>query len=332
MAAASSRHHAGPPGYAALISDAGVYEDDSRVVFRVLGDRALQMLSGLVTADLEAASGDRAHPTLILTPKGKILADAVVVHFADEVWLDLPAAAWPGLEAHFGRYLPPRLARLERTEMRVVRIHGPRATEHERTDPVLASLNGPTYTDRDGSHWATATFRDGFAVRPPEGYDLYLPADTEVALDIEAVSDEAWNVWRIERGIAVFGSDFSDANLPQETDFVPERVSFAKGCYTGQETVARIHYRGRVNRHLRGLKTVGSPEYNEIQQGDKIWVDEKTVGEITSAGLSPVHGWIGLGYVRREIEPGTEVTLSKERESADMTIRAVVTSLPFLAP
>lgn len=332
MVAAFSDSHAGPPGYAALIADAAAYEDRSRIVFRVVGKQALKTLNGLVTADLLDASGNRAHPTLILTPKGKILADAIIVHFDDSVWLDVPAAAWPGLEAHFGRYLPPRLARLERSEISVVRIHGPRATEHERTDPILASLDGPTYTDRDGSHWVAASFRGGFAVRPPEGFDLYLPPGANHELGLDAVCDDAWNIWRIERGIAVFGADVSDANLPHETGFVAERVSFEKGCYTGQETVARTHYRGKVNRHLRGLRTVGPPEYNEIYPGDRIWVDDRVVGEITSAGLSPVHGWIGLGYVRREVEPGTEVTVSKEPVSDDLGIRATVTSLPFLAP
>jgi folate-binding protein YgfZ len=332
MAAAFSSLHAGPPGYGALIADAGAYEDPSRIVFRVLGENGLKMLHGLVTADLLGASGNRAHPTLILTPKGKILADAVVIHFDDVVWLDVPAAAWPGLEKHFKRYLPPRLARLERSDTRVVRIHGPRATERERTDPILASMNHPTYTERDGSHWVVARFRGGFAVRPPEGFDLYLPADANDDLGLEPVSDAAWNVWRIERGMPVYGADVSDANLPQETDFVPERVSFAKGCYTGQETVARIHYRGHVNRHLRGFLTIGPTEYNEIRPGDRVWADTKLVGEITSAGLSPVHGWIGLGYLRREIEPGAEVTVSGERVSEDMGIRATVIDLPFMAP
>ena len=187
MAAAFSSRHAGPPGYGALIADAGAYEDRSRIVFRVLGDQALKMLHGLVTADLLTAAGNRAHPTLILTPTGKIRADAVVIHFDDVVWLDVPAAAWPGLEKHFGRYLPPRLARLERSDTRVVRVHGPRATERERTDPILASMDHPTYTERDGSHWVAARFRGGFAVRPPEGFDLYLPADAHD--DLEHAAD-----------------------------------------------------------------------------------------------------------------------------------------------
>ena len=324
--------YASLPGYSALIADAGAYEDDSRVVFRVLGNQTLKTLNGLVTADLMAASGDRAFPTLILTPKGKILADAVIIHFADEVWLDVPVAAWPGLEEHFGRYLSPRLATLERSDMRVIRIHGPRATEHESTDPILASLNGPTYTDREGSRWVAGRFRGGFALRPPEGFDIYLPPDADHDLHLDPVSDEAWNIWRIERGISLFGTDFSDENLPQETDFVPERVSFAKGCYTGQETVARIHYRGHVNRHLRGLRTVGPPDYNQIHGGDRIWVGKKNVGEITSACLSPIHGWIGLGYVRREVETGARVVVGKKPGPADMSVCATVECLPFLAP
>lgn len=318
-----------PAGYEALTSDAGAYEDTSRLVFRAEGKKALEMLNAVVTADLLAASGDAAFPTFILTPKGRVLADAVVIHLGEEILLDVPAAAWPGLEKHFGVYMPPRFVKLEPADLRVVRIHGPWALNRERTNPVLASLNRPTYTQRDGSHYAVADFNDGFAVRLAEGFDLYLPLGSSHGLDVPEVSDETWEIWRIERGIPVYGRDLSTANLPQETGLVPEYVSFEKGCYTGQEVVARIHYRGHVNRHLWGIQVVGPPTGDQLHPGDQLTHDGKVVGTVTSAAMSPVHGWLGMGYVRREIELGTELIVRPPDEETDVPIFAIVTSLPI---
>jgi folate-binding protein YgfZ len=298
-------------------------------VFHVRGKKVFEMLSGLVTADLAAARGDAAFPTLILTSKGRILADAVVIRLGEEILLDVPKSAWPDLQAHFNVYLPPRFAQIEPAGLRVVRVHGPRATERERTNTILFAMNHPSYTARDGSHRAVSPFHGGFAVRLAEGFDLYLPPDQAHGLDFPTISDEAWEVWRIEHGIPLYGRDLSIENLPQETDFVPERVSFAKGCYTGQEVLARIHYRGHVNKHLRGIHVDGPATGVALKPGDELMVDRKTVGSITSGALSPTHGWIGLGYVRREVEPGTEVIVRRDGHDADIPLYATVTDLPF---
>jgi len=319
-----------PEGYNALTSDAGAYEDRTRLVFNVRGERALEILNGLVTADLVAAHGDVAFPTLILTPKGRVLADAVVIQSGEEILLDVPASAWSDLEAHFTTYMPPRFVQLEPSGLRVVRIHGPLATERERTDTVLFNMDHPVYTERDGSHRAVAPFRGGVAVRLAEGFDLYLPPDQAHGLDLPSVSDEAWEVWRIERGIPRFGQDLSRKTLPPETDLVAECVSFAKGCYTGQEVLARIHYRGHVNRHLRGIHVLESTTGFPLKAGDELVLDGKSVGSITSGALSPVHGWIGLGYVRREVEPGTEITVRRDGHESDIPLFATVKNLPFV--
>jgi len=318
-----------PEGYEALTSDAGAYEDASRLVFHVRGKRVPDMMNGLVTADLVSVHGDAAFPTLILTPKGRVLADAVVIRINGEILLDVPEAAWSELENHFSTYLPTRFAQLEPSGLRVVRVHGPRATERERTDPILFAMDHPVYTERDGSHRAVATFRGGFAVRLVEGFDLYLPSEQAHELDLPKVVDEAWEIWRIEHGIPLYGQDISLENLPQETDLVPECVSFAKGCYTGQEVLARIHYRGHVNRHLRGVHVDGPATGIALQPGDELTLDGKIIGTVTSGALSPIHGWIGLGYVRREIEPGTKIIVQRDGHDADIPLYASVTDLPF---
>jgi tRNA-modifying protein YgfZ len=95
-------------------------------------------------------------------------------------------------------------------------------------------------------------------------------------------------------------------------------VSFTKGCYVGQETVARLYYRGKPNRHLRGLR-FSAP----VAPGTALVLGEKEVGRVTSAAVSPVHGPIGLALVRRQAEPGATVATGGGEASAE------VVELPF---
>ncbi|MFW6084710.1 MAG: YgfZ/GcvT domain-containing protein [Gemmatimonadota bacterium] len=314
-------------GYEDLVHRAALHHDRSRRVFRVSGDRAPGMLQGLITADISEPGDGAAWPTLILTPKGRVLADAVVLRVDGELLLDLPEAAWAGLEPHFGRYLPPRFAKLEPTSLRVLRIRGPYALE--RAAAVLPELGSipPTRREEDeGVRWGAVRCGEGFAVGRDEpgagGIDLLLPAAEgsrpAPGLELPTASPEAWEIWRVERGIPLYGRDVSEDNLPQETGLVAEATSFSKGCYTGQEVLARIHYRGKVNRHLRGLRvpdsspdrgaesTAGGPP---LAAGDELRQGERVVGAVTSAVRSPRFGLIGLGYLRREVEPGDEVAV-----------------------
>jgi folate-binding protein YgfZ len=108
--------------------------------------------------------------------------------------------------------------------------------------------------------------------------------------------------------------------IPQEAGLNERAVSFTKGCYVGQETVARLHYKGKPNRHLRGLRLAGP-----VQQGDEIRLGERVVGEVGSATVSPAFGPIALAVVRREAEPGADV------EVGGTSVAATVTQLPFAA-
>jgi len=95
-------------------------------------------------------------------------------------------------------------------------------------------------------------------------------------------------------------------------------VSFTKGCYIGQETVARLHYKGKPNRHLRGLRLSAAAE-----PGAALWLGEKEVGQLGGAAVSPALGPIGLAILRREAEPGAELSVGEDG------VKAVVVDLPF---
>jgi folate-binding protein YgfZ len=140
----------------------------------------------------------------------------------------------------------------------------------------------------------------------------------------EVATAADYEIWRIEHGIPRFGLDITAENLPQETGLVSRAVSFDKGCYTGQEVVARIHYRGQVNRHLRGIRPAHPYSGPPVPHGTELTRDGRAVGATASWCSSPRLGPIGLAYVRRELTPGDTVEVS-----ADHEFTCIVTELPF---
>ncbi len=133
----------------------------------------------------------------------------------------------------------------------------------------------------------------------------------------ERVGEDVVECLRVERGRPRYGVDLDETVIPQEADLNERAVSFTKGCYVGQETVARLHYRGKPNRRLRGLRLSAA-----AAPGDELRLGDRSVGALTSVAESPRFGWIGLALVRREATPGTTVSVG-ERE------RAEVLELPF---
>jgi folate-binding protein YgfZ len=140
-------------------------------------------------------------------------------------------------------------------------------------------------------------------------------------LGVEAVSEEAAECVRIESGRPRFLHDVGTDTIPQEAGLNERAVSFTKGCYVGQETVARLHWKGKPNRHLRGLR-LSAP----ASTGDQLYLGERVVGQLGSFARSPHHGPIALALVRREAEPGTTVLVG------DSAATAEVVELPFSTP
>ena len=133
-----------------------------------------------------------------------------------------------------------------------------------------------------------------------------------------AVSEDAAEIVRVERGRPRYGLDMDDGTIPEEAALNDRAVSFTKGCYVGQETVARLHWKGKPNRHLRGLR-LSEP----AGHGTELRLGEKVVGHVGSAVVSPRFGPIALAIVRREAGPGDTVAVG------DGDATAVVAELPF---
>ncbi|HZC14806.1 MAG TPA: glycine cleavage T C-terminal barrel domain-containing protein, partial [Thermoleophilaceae bacterium] len=162
----------------------------------------------------------------------------------------------------------------------------------------------------------------GKYVRTDLGVDVICPAadadGVREALGVDTVSAEAAECLRIESGRPRQGLDMGADTIPQEAGLNERAVSFTKGCYVGQETVARLHYKGKPNRHLRGLRLA-----EPASHGDPVQLGERTVGGVGSACVSPRHGPIALALLRREAAPGEVVSVGAEAVSAE------VVELPF---
>jgi len=300
--------------YGFLDKSAGLVDRHERTIVEVSGDRAVELIAGLLTNDIEGLAVDRAIYSFMLTPKGRPVAEMRVVQRSGGLWLDMPDACVEAALVHLGRYLPPRLARFQVAETwQRLSVIGPlaaRALEPLSFAPPVGELDLLQAAHATEQPLATIIRRE--PVEGP-GYDIYATdADAwrellEAAVERVGggpVGPAAYEAWRIERGIPEYGPEIDLDALPQETGQEKRAVSFTKGCYTGQEVVARIHYRGHVNRQLRGLRFAEPVDVEaELYDGDR------SVGRVTSVATHPVRGAIGLGYVRREVEPPAKLSI-----------------------
>jgi folate-binding protein YgfZ len=132
------------------------------------------------------------------------------------------------------------------------------------------------------------------------------------------VSEEAAEILRVESGRPRFGLDMGPETMPAEAAITDRAVNFEKGCYIGQEPVARMHHRGRPNRRLRGLR-LSAP----VPPGAAVMAGDREAGRLTSSVTSPRQGPIGLVILRREVDAGDEVIVG------DPAVGAQVVELPF---
>jgi folate-binding protein YgfZ len=267
------------------------------------GGEAKRFLQGQVTNDVEALAPGGGCYAAVLTPKGKMLGDLRILDAGDELLLDTERGALQAVFNVIHRALIGYDAQLHKRTLQrgLVSLLGPRARAVAGAD--AAGLPGDEHAH------AAAQVEDvpvRLIATDAAGVDLLCEAERTQALiaalrarGAEPVSQAAAECVRIERGRPRYGAELDEATIPQEAGLNERAVSFTKGCYTGQETVARLHYKGKPNRHLRGLR-LSEP----VAAGTPLTLDGRTVGTLSSVAVSPVHGPIGLALVRREAAPG----------------------------
>ena len=321
--------------YQALQRGAVVVDRSDRLRMRFSGAKAAESLAGLVTNDVAALVAGRGQYAAALTPKGKVIADVRVFARDEGLLVDVAPAAAPGWMAMIRKFVNPRLAKYEDLGQDIgdLGLFGNGATTL-----LSAALSGAVPDAVPYAH-VTATVGDAsvMIVRVPdfgvEGYDIIGPHAVLDALRNSfhaagAVTDagDALLVARIEAGRPEWGVDMDESLLAQEVDLDRlEAISYTKGCYTGQETVARVHYRGHVNRHLRGLRfseRAVPPVGTEL-----VDLGGKVIGTVRSGAISPRRGAIALAIIRREIEPATVLRANWSGGAVEATVE----SLPFFS-
>jgi folate-binding protein YgfZ len=298
--------------YEALTREAGLVDRSERGKLALTGAEAKTFLTGQVTNDIEALQAGTGCYAALLTNKGKMLGDLRAIDTGTELWLDTER---PALQALFDT--------IRRGSV------GWQVELHKRTlQQALLSLVGPKAAEAAGGEvgpeHANRAAQIGGAevllVATDLGVDIVCAAEdadrVRAALGVTDVPEEVAEILRVESGRPRYGVDLDETTMPQEAGLNERAVSFTKGCYVGQETVARLHYRGKPNRHLRGLR------FSEpVATGTPLLLGEREVGKVGSSVVSPRLGPIGLAIVRREAAVGD--TLSAGSASA------VVGELPF---
>jgi tRNA-modifying protein YgfZ len=283
------------------------------------GAGAKEFLQGQVSNDVEALVDGTGCYAAFLTPKGKMLGDLRILDAGDELLLDTERVALQSLFNMIRRF-----------------SIGYDVEMHKRTlERGLLSLIGPSSATVAGARELPAAEHSHVvvvvggararAIRTAVGVDVLCAASDKDAVrdalldaGAVAVSEAVAECVRVERGRPRYGVDLDETVIPQEAGLNERAVSFTKGCYVGQETVARLHYRGKPNRRLRGLR-LSQP----AQTGVPIEFEGRTVGTVGSVAVSPRFGPIALALIRREAPPGTTVAVAPGHLSAE------VVELPF---
>lgn len=328
-------------GYRALRSGVGIVDCSRRTRLRITGTARAKFLQGILTNDTDLLKPGRGLYAAILTAKGKMQADLTVYALAAWFWADAEpevAARLPTLLSRYTIGTDAEVPDLSASHA-VLGLYGPAAPR--AVAPLLPDVPPPT----DALAVAEVRWNGHPLVIAEAGYPgtpglkVLLPTETVDAVrqaltagGAVPVEGDALEVVRVESGVPRFGVDMSEDTFPPEARIETRAVSYTKGCYLGQETIARIKTYGHVNRLLVGLL----PESDQpIPRGAKLYHpgvtsvlrEHKEAGYVTSSVYSPgLKRIIALGYVHRTIEaPGTVVTIGQAAP-----IQATVAALPFV--
>ena len=289
--------------YEALKVGAALLDHSDRSVLRLTGKDPVGMLNAVLTNEVPKEPSLGVYAAL-LNPKGRIQTDLRILKSDEDVFVDTEPAGAVAAREILGRYAPFSRVKIEDLSggderWGILGLYGPRAGE------LLGGLRLTEYE----TAWievGDATLLAAGVAAPVPGFDLLGPVDDALRASSDhlaragarLIGIDAYETTRVEAGIPRFGADITPENFPAEAGILERAVSFSKGCYPGQETVARMHYRGHPNRTLHRLVVNGPPPPPKTP----IVQNEKQVGRITSIAPLPVSGsTLALGYLSRNV-------------------------------
>jgi folate-binding protein YgfZ len=321
--------------YEALRDRAAVVDRSARTRLLVSGAKARDTLNGLVTNDIAGLAIGAGAYAAALTAKGKIIADLRVLARDDDFLVDVAPAAAAGFTAMLRKYVNPRGARFADVSgvLRTIGVYGPHAanmvtaaTGAERGHLLLL----PPYHHLRGAGEDAPVVIARVPDLGGEGFDLFVPVESAdrlwerlLAVGAEPAGSTAVEIARVEAGRPLWGVDMDESTLAQEANVdALHGVSYTKGCYTGQETVARVHFRGHVNRSLRGVRSqILLPRGAML-----VSAGGETVGDVRSSVVSPRLGPIAIAMIRNDTPEHAE--LVARWDGGDERVR--VSELPFM--
>lgn len=303
--------------YNAAHNSAVVIERSTQGTIALTGVDRASFLHALVTNDVAGLPMGRGVYAAYLTPQGRMISDMRVLETGNRMLLSV--------ERHIAAPLADRLEKLifsedvqardATSELAVLGVLGPSAARMiERATSVSVADLEHEY-DNVTTEALTVVRDDGFGL---PGFDLYVPAGEAAAVRgklIEAgavpATEDTTEALRLEAARPRFDVDMTTDTIPLEAGLEDRAISFTKGCYVGQEVIIRVMHRGH-GRVAKRLVTIVLSGTTVPARGDKIHVDDRVVGEITSAAASPKHDApLALGYVQRDhAAPGTELMVN----------------------
>lgn len=292
-----------------LATEAALCEPVPTSRLELMGPDRERFFGGMVTAAIEGLEPGTGRFGFITDVRGRILASATVLALEDRLWLEIPKGRGRTIIEHLDKYIvTDQVEILPLGDMASVRIAGPRSAGAlvDLGASAAAELDEPwSHTQVELLDYQARLVRDGHS--PVPAFSLWqssaiapLMAEDLAEAGLRRVDHEATEALRIENGHPLWGVDYDDANLPQETG-IEDAVDYEKGCYLGQEIVARIHYRGQPARRM--CRLVFEPGHTP-SAGAEIEFDDRTAGTVTSISPSPRHdAAVGLALLpRRAVE------------------------------
>jgi len=289
-----------------------------------IGPDRIDFIHGQVTNDVRKLSPGEGCLAALVDAKGKIQADLNIYRLKDELLLDFESGLTPRVTERLEKYIVAEDVEL----VDVAPHYGLLSLQGPASPDALSALNlevSPPEKDREVAFANHPDLGEVYVIKRPRsggcGFDLFVPNDPLAAAftTLQAGCDQAgggpagWlalETTRIEAGIPRYGADMDESNLVSETGIAKQAISYSKGCYIGQEVIARIRTYGRAKRHF-GMLRLAEDIDSLPEKGDLLFRGERKAGWITSAARSPKDGSnIALGYVDRDFaEPGFELEL-----------------------
>lgn len=329
-----------PGEYNALKNSAGILDLSFRSRLCLLGNDRKNFLNGQVTNNVKDLQVGQGCYAALITSKGKMQSDLNIYNLENEILLDFE----PGLADAMKQRLEKYIIADDVQIMDVAPHYGLLSVQGPKCADIINAVQcGFVLPEKplQFSNTKDETLGEIYLMNNPRvgpgGFDLFVPTNSlgAIADKLVAAAKEiggracgwsALEVARIEAGIPRFGADMDETNLPPEAGLESRAISYSKGCYIGQEVIARIRTYGQVAKALRGLHLADDLK-NLPVKGDKLFLGEKEVGYITSAITSPrLKTNVALGYVRREANKiGTKLVLRSQDGDSGVT----VVELPF---